>query len=297
MMIKRSVSLLMALAVVSVVLLVSCDGMSGGDQAKFQTTESGLKYKLVETNEDARQVQNGDILSLVMTYGEGDSVMFNTDMIPEKEMVLKQRESTYPGDFYEMMGMLHKGDSAVFELDAQEFFEKTAGPQQMPPGLEGAILNFHVRVADVQSEAEYQEQLQAEMDLKQKEEADKIEEYILEKGITVDPTESGLYVVVTEKGSGPKPEQGDKVKVHYTGTLLDGTKFDSSRDRGQPFEFPLGQGRVIRGWDEGIAMLNVGSKATLIVPSKLGYGERGAGNNIPPFAPLVFDVELIDIVE
>lgn len=296
-MIKRSVSLLMALAVVSVAFLVSCDAMSGGDQAEFQTTESGLKYKIIERNDDQRKIQEGDILSLVMTYGEGDSVMFNTDIIPEKEMVLQQRTSSYPGDFYEMMGMLYKGDSVVFELDAEEFFKKTAGPQQMPPNMEGVILEFHVRVADVQSETEYQDQLQAEIDLKQNEETGKIEEYILEKGITVDPTESGLYVVVTEKGSGPKPEKGDKVKVHYTGTLLDGTKFDSSRDRGQPFEFNLGQGRVIKGWDEGIAMLNVGSKATLIVPSKLGYGERGAGRNIPPFAPLVFDVELIDIVE
>lgn len=296
MMIKRSVSLLMALAVVSVVFLVSCDGMWGSDQAKFQTTESGLKYKIIERNDEARQIQSGDILSLVMTYGEGDSVMFNTNMIPENEMVLKQRESVYPGDFYEMMAMLHKGDSVVFKLDAEKFFKQTAG-QQVPPNMKGLLLDFHVRIADVQSEAEYQEQLQADMELKQKEEADKIKEYILEKGITVDPTESGLYVIVTEKGSGPKPKKGDKVKVHYTGRLLDGTKFDSSRDRGQPFEFPLGQGRVIRGWDEGIARLNVGSKATLIVPSKLGYGERGAGRDIPPFAPLVFDVELIDIVE
>ncbi len=295
-MIKKGFSLVGAL-MVSLIFIVSCDSFSGGGEAKFVTTESGLKYKLVESNEDARKIENGDILSLAMTYGKEDSVMFNTDQIPEGVMVLQQRESVYPGDFYEMMGMLHKGDSVVFELDAEKFFKQTAGSQQVPPGMQGMILDFNVRIADVQSEAEYQEQLQAEMDMKQEAETGEIEAYITENNIDVEPTESGLYVIVKEKGNGPKPQAGETVVVHYTGTLLDGTKFDSSLDRGQPFEFPLGQGRVIRAWDEGIAMLNVGSKATLIVPSKLGYGERGAGRDIPPFATLIFDVELIDIVE
>ena len=98
--------------------------------------------------------------------------------------------------------------------------------------------------------------------------------------------------------SGPKPDKGDNVKVHYTGKLLDGTKFDSSVDRGKPFEFVLGQGRVIKGWDEGIAMMHKGGKATLIIPSHLGYGERGAGQGqIPPYATLIFEVELLDITE
>lgn len=108
-------------------------------------------------------------------------------------------------------------------------------------------------------------------------------------------TESGLQYEITEKGTGEQPQAGDKVTVHYTGFLSDSakTKFDSSVDKGQPFTFILGKGQVIPGWDEGIALLNVGDKAILTIPSDLAYGERGAGGVIPPNSDLIFDVELM----
>jgi peptidylprolyl isomerase len=109
-------------------------------------------------------------------------------------------------------------------------------------------------------------------------------------------TASGLQYVIIEEGSGETPQPGDIVEVHYSGTLVDGTKFDSSYDRGEPIRFPLGLGQVIPGWDEGIALLKVGSKAKLVIPSELAYGERGAGGVIPPDATLIFEVELVDIL-
>lgn len=109
-------------------------------------------------------------------------------------------------------------------------------------------------------------------------------------------TESGLQIITIETGTGAKPEPGDVVLVHYVGTLEDGTEFDSSRKRGEPFSFALGQGQVIQGWDEGIALLNQGGKAKLVIPPELGYGERGAGNVIPPDAVLHFEVELLEIL-
>ena len=110
-------------------------------------------------------------------------------------------------------------------------------------------------------------------------------------------TASGLMYFMENEGTGDKPKASDVVKVHYTGSLVDGTVFDSSVKRGTPIEFPIGVGRVIAGWDEGIALLSVGGKAKLIIPSELGYGARGAGGVIPPNATLIFDVELIDIVK
>ena len=108
-------------------------------------------------------------------------------------------------------------------------------------------------------------------------------------------TSSGLTYLITRKGTGVQPKVGQTVVVHYTGTLTDGTKFDSSRDSGKPFEFPLGEGRVIKGWDEGIGKLHVGDQAILVIPPTLGYGARGAGGVIPPNATLIFIVELVDV--
>lgn len=113
-------------------------------------------------------------------------------------------------------------------------------------------------------------------------------------GFTMADT-SDLKIEITQKGSGTEAENGMSVSVHYTGKLTDGTKFDSSLDRGTPFTFTLGQGSVIKGWDQGVLGMMVGEKRTLTIPSELGYGSSGAGASIPPNATLIFDIELLDV--
>jgi len=112
-------------------------------------------------------------------------------------------------------------------------------------------------------------------------------------------TASGLQITDTKVGTGATPKTGQTCVMHYTGWLYQngakGAKFDSSLDRGQPFEFPIGTGRVIKGWDEGVAGMKVGGKRTLIIPPDLGYGARGAGGVIPPNATLIFEVDLLDV--
>jgi peptidylprolyl isomerase len=108
-------------------------------------------------------------------------------------------------------------------------------------------------------------------------------------------TATGLEYVEILEGTGAPPKPGDSVSVHYTGWLKSGQKFDSSHDRGQPLVFPLGRGRVIKGWDEGVASMKVGGKRKLIIPAHLGYGDRAAGGVIPPGATLIFEVELVGI--
>jgi peptidylprolyl isomerase len=108
-------------------------------------------------------------------------------------------------------------------------------------------------------------------------------------------TASGLEYIEVEPGTGAQAEAGKTVSVHYTGRFQDGRVFDSSVSRGEPITFPLGEGRVIKGWDEGIALMKVGGKAQLVIPPELAYGERGAGGVIPPNATLTFDVELVSV--
>lgn len=121
----------------------------------------------------------------------------------------------------------------------------------------------------------------------------------LAAGKKMTTTSSGLQIIDTVEGTGDQPKSGQMCVMHYTGWLYEngkkGAKFDSSVDRGQPFEFPIGVGRVIAGWDEGVASMKVGGKRTLIIPPELGYGARGAGGAIPPNATLMFDVELLGL--
>ena len=114
--------------------------------------------------------------------------------------------------------------------------------------------------------------------------------------MTQTTTASGLVIEDLEVGTGPEATAGQHVQVHYTGWLTDGKKFDSSKDRNDPFAFPLGAGHVIRGWDEGVQGMQVGGKRKLTIPPELGYGARGAGGVIPPNATLVFEVELLKVL-
>jgi FKBP-type peptidyl-prolyl cis-trans isomerase FkpA len=145
-------------------------------------------------------------------------------------------------------------------------------------GLLGASLIFTLACSE--SDANSQD--------KDKQDKDKKEEKVI-------TTKSGLKYVDQKEGTGDEAKAGQIVEVHYTGWLKDGTKFDSSKDRGQPFKFPLGGGKVIKGWDEGVAGMKVGGKRKLIIPPDLAYGKRGAGNVIPPDAELTFEVELLGV--
>ncbi|MBO4282302.1 MAG: FKBP-type peptidyl-prolyl cis-trans isomerase [Bacteroidales bacterium] len=183
------------------------------------------------------------------------------------------------------------GDSATFILPAKAYFE-TYNYGNVPAFVKKkTMLYLTVCLHNIQTFEEYKAQQMQESLAKEKE---LIQAYLESKNLQAEPTASGLYYIETKAGKGKHPVKGMSCTVHYRGMLLDGTVFDASYNRNKPFTFELGMGQVIAGWDEGIALMKKGGKATLVLPSAIAYGERGAGDIIPPFSPLVFEVELLD---
>ena len=227
--------------------------------------------------------------------GDQVTVNFSILMLDETEIFSTQQQGEPVffelGQPFDTQGMdeallkMREGGKARIIMPSNIAFGEQGRGNIIPPYT---TLISDIELVEIKTKKEYSDEQQGG-------ETGIIKKYLKDNGISASPTASGLYYVEREKGSGPAPQTGDKVKVWYTGKLVDGTVFDASENRGQPYEFALGQGRVIKGWDEGIALMKQGGKATLIIPSKLGYGERGSGQRIPPFSPLVFEVELREV--
>jgi len=258
-----------------------------------QTTKTGIKYKFVDKNKKDRQPKVDDFIFLDVEYLINDSILFESKVL-NSDLKINFIEPIYEGDVNEGLALMHEGDSLVFWIDAVKFYEKNMG--EIPAYVkDNDMIEFRIRMNKVLSPEEDKEQSDSKNKTLKEEENNKLQAYLTENKIITESTKSGLYFIETEKGRGVRAKKGETVVVHYTGYLLDGTKFDSSVDRNQPFEFELGAGRVIAGWDEGIALMDVGDKATLIIPSKLAYGVRGSGKIILPFTTIIFDVELLKI--
>jgi FKBP-type peptidyl-prolyl cis-trans isomerase len=200
--------------------------------------------------------------------------------------------------FLEGIQMMTKGGKARLILPSQLAFGER-GYREIPPYT---TIIYDVKVIDIKSKAEYEKMEKAEKKKQEEKKAQaknsekvNLQKYLKEHKITAKPTASGLYYIEQVKGTGKEIVSGSKVSVHYTGTLLDGKKFDSSRDRGsKPFDVEVGKGEVIKGWDEAFLMMRKGGRATLICPSSIAYGEQAMGS-IPAYSTLVFDLEVVDV--
>ena len=271
----------------------------------YNKTPNGLYYRFIEQNEGAMP-QKGELVDVVLTCVVNDT---NT-LIPVIPNTFQLIDPLFPGDVFEGLAMVHKGDSVSFIVNIDSTFRTFFGQPTLPSEYTSAdVMRFEMRIEDIYPESEYAKRMAAKNQKAAKERiakmiadhpeesaqaAQALTEFLAKNKIVAEPTESGLYYVMTQEGNGEKPEVGQIVNVHYTGKLLDGTVFDSSVERGQPFQFPLGVGRVIAGWDEGIALMSKGEKGVLYIPYYLAYGDRGAGGDIKPFDNLMFEVELVD---
>ncbi len=256
-------------------LLLSCKTT---DEKRSYTT-TGLAYVFHE-NVAPVKAEIGDILVINLSYGTKDTIIFDSKAF-QKPVYIQLTNPAYKGSLEEGLAMLGSGDSATFYLSADSVYQRIFN-QPTPAFLKaGDELIFQVGVLAVKNEDR------------------ELADWFIREKINIAPRPSGLYILPLSSGkaNAKAATPGKKAKVHYTGYLLDGTKFDSSVDRGEPFQFQVGKGQVIPGWDEGVSTMKVGDKVRLVIPSYLAYGPRGASNVIPPYAPLVFEVELLDVLE
>lgn len=274
------------------VFITSCQNDSKS-LSDYDITETGLYYRFYNCNEGITP-QFMEFMDVQLSCCVNDTSV----ILPLNRTILQLTEPLFAGDIFEGLGMMHKGDSASFIVRIDSTYYTLFRRQTMPAEFTvDDIMRFDVKMNDFYPESEFavkqiefmkntfiDETVKAESELNR---------YFKDNNINATSTPSGLYYVTTQSGNGEKPQVGASIKVHYTGKLLDGTVFNSSVSRNEPFQFDLGLGQVIPGWDEGFQLMSKGEKATLYIPYYLAYGSGGYGV-IPPFETLIFDVELID---
>lgn len=268
-------------------------------KSDFKTTETGLEYKFIKDVPGTNMPKTGDYVEVHLVTTIGDSVLFETRKMNNNQPVqFPLQPAAFKGDLVDGLTMMTPGDSAIFQMSVDTLVK--AGSPSMPwmkPGT-GQKLTYRVSMVSVKT----QEQMKTEQEAnasKQKDIDDQlIQQYLTQNKVKATKTPSGMYYKIDKPGAGLNAKTGQTVTVNYTGKTMDGQTFDSNVDpqfqHVQPFSFALGQGQVIKGWDEGVALMKKGSKGTLYIPSTLAYGANGQGP-IKPNSILIFDIEVKDI--
>lgn len=285
--------------------------LSANAQDDFKRTAKGTFYKIVKANEGEKIKLDQIITFNLVQKTDKDSVLASTYTIGKPFQARVQAE----GDLMDVFPLLADKDSAVVKVPADSIFK--GNEDKRPPFFpKGSSLLMCIKIEKVQSLDEAMAERNKAMEEEQAaiaklagQEQGIMASYIADNKLALKTTASGLNYVITQASVKRKPLPGDTVFVNYVGRTLDGKVFDTSleaeaekagiKQEGRPYEpisFILGQRQVIAGWDEGLQLLNEGSKATFIIPSKLAYAERGAGADIKPYSTLRFDVELVKVV-
>jgi hypothetical protein len=249
----------------------------------------------IEQNTDGVQPKIDQVLiiDLVYTTESGDTLF--SSMQQNRTYMRTLNNPAHPGGSIEdALSMMHVGDSAVFRIDAYNFYKYSEHQEILPKIVnKGDKLLFYIRLKEIVLTDDFSTQLVSKYHSSEEMELELLDAYLERTNVNTPPINKGLYFVSLEKGYGKRPAKGDVLKVHYSGSFIDGKPFDSSYGK-NPYSFVMGSGQVIEGWEIGIAMMQEGESARLIIPSSLAYGAEGKGE-ILPYSTLVFDVELISV--
>lgn len=270
-------------------------------------TPKGVQYKIVTKNAGERIKMDDVITFHVVQKTEKDSVLFSSYTLGHA-IKAQVKPSTNIGDLMEVFPLLTAKDSALIKVPTDSVF--IGHEESRPPFLpKGSNIVFVLKIEKVQSLNDAIAERNAEMEKMKSEEARTADQYINSHKLVLKSTPSGLKYLVTKVGPGRRVMLGDTLLVNYTGRTTEDKIFDTSVEadakgggvyqEGRPYEplkIVLGQTQLIKGWDEGLQLLTEGSKAEFIIPSSLGYGEQGAGNDIKPFSTLIFDLQVVKVI-
>ncbi len=262
--------------------------------AQYLTGPNGVHYFFWKSGGPAQRAEIGDLVFMdVVGKTETDSIILSSYMQGQPFQIFVPTP-TYRGCFYEMFTLLGEGDSAEVSVVADSLYLKSFG-RKLPDYIrEGSKIKITLKLSSIVTKKEYDDRILEEGKHASENQTSDIERYISEKKLQMTKSSSGMYYQFALKGSARRVKKGDIVLVHYTGYFLDGKIFDSSLSREQPFEFEVGNGGVIKGWDEALQLMSIRDKLMVIIPYQLGYGEKG-NTGIPPFTPLIFEIELLNI--
>lgn len=267
---KKILLVCFLLPFISISILIGQENTSEEKESDFVTTNSGLQYKIIKKTDENKPVA-GERVEVHYEGKLSDGSVFDSSISRGEPITFTLGKGRVIKGWDEGIALLHVGEKAIFIIPAELGY----GSKAVGPIPANSTLTFEVELLDILPEIT-------------------VEEYDIE-GKEIKETASGLMYAVVKEGDGSQPQDGQTVSVHYSGYLADGTMFDSSVKRGQPISFPLGTGKVIPGWDEGISLMKKGAKYRLIIPPNLAYGAKGISGVIPPNATLTFDVELVDV--
>ena len=299
-------------AVAAVLALAACHR----DHAGFEKAESGLWYKFYSHHEETGKVVTGDEVTVSLRMYTPDTVFLSTgrdSLLSDRVMV---EESIYPGDLFDALRMMSDGDSATFILNGNDLFYKFFRMESLPAYLKDSsevFVDLKIRERTPKAEADRRmqemnaarEQMLEEM---RQSEPERIAEYIKEHRYVASKKPSGLYYIEIVPGKGPRAAEGRSVTVNYTAKLPDGKIIETSRREEAlksgifdslfeytPFSFVMGDKATVAGWEEGISYMKQGGKSVLVVPSSLAYGADGLEDIIPPYSPVIYEIEVLEV--
>ena len=260
----------------------------------FQKTKNGLEYRYISRGEGKIYPKPGDVITVLMTYKtEKDSLVFSTKNVSDKFQMELQIASHTGGCIEEAFGMLREGDSAVFRIDANNFYTKTQNKILPYYFKKGDKIIFNIKMQKLASKNEFVKNNSEQYKYYLEQEKNDIERVITDLNLPCRKLTNGLSIITIEKGNGSAVNDGNTVTIDYTASFIDGTVFDSSIERNETFSFKLGQKQVIEGLEEGVKNLKIGDHALLIIPFNLAYGDKKM-KMIPPFSTLIFEIKIIN---